>query len=159
MSEKHETLDEIKRKWFRERKWTTAIGIAIKCLTFFEYFSISISGLYYYENSFNVSNPKFFYGCVMASIFVSGVISTYICGRYMDKTRDLRKIIIYLLICNIIGNLMFTMTYSPWLPVVGRFVCGISACSQVVFTGKKYFFCVRLLVILWWGFEHGLAPS
>ena len=129
-------LEETKATWYRKRKWTTGIGIALKCLSFFEYGSISISGLYYYEYSFNVSNPKFFYGSLMSSIFVSSIISTYFCGRYMDKTRDLRKIVIFILICNIIGNLVFTMTYSPWLPILGRFICGISISAETAVSGE-----------------------
>ena len=130
-------LAELKKSWYRKRKLTTAIGIAQQCLIYFEYASVTISALYYYKNSFNVSNSNFYYGCTMAAIFVSGVISVKICGKHMDKTRDLRKIVMLLLICNIAGNLIYTTTFSPWCPIVGRLVCGLSTGGQVVFSGRK----------------------
>ena len=124
------------KAWYRKRKITSAIGIAIQCLIFFEYASITISALYYYKDSFNVNNPNFYYGCVMSVIFVSGVISVRFCGRLMDRTRNLRQIAMSLMACNIAGNVIYTMTFSPWCPIFGRFVCGVSVGAEVIFSGK-----------------------
>ncbi|XP_066935298.1 uncharacterized protein [Clytia hemisphaerica] len=122
--------------WKLKRKLTVSIGIIYQCLYCFEYSSTAISALYYYKNSFNVENPKFYYGCSMAAIFLSAIISNYICGRVMDKTRDLRKVVLNLSLCNILGNLTYTLTWSPWLPVLGRFVCGIATGIGAAVTGE-----------------------
>eukprot|EP00111_Clytia_hemisphaerica_P020359 TCONS_00059973-protein len=110
--------------WYQKRKITVNIAIAYKCFIYFEYWSIAISGIYYYRDSFNVPNPKFYYGCSVAVIFISGVISSFVCGRLMDKTRNMRGLVLNLVLFNIVGNILYTMTWSPWLPVIGRFVCG-----------------------------------
>ena len=119
----------------QKRKLTVSIGIIYQCLYYFEYSSTAISAIYYYKNSFNISDPKFYYACSMASIFISAVISNYMCGRIMDKTRDLRRIVLTLSSVNIIGNLTYTLTLSPWLSVFGRFVCGIGTGIGAAITG------------------------
>lgn len=131
----HDTA-ELKNTWLRKRKITTTIGISLRCLSFFEYTSVAISALYYYKNLYHTTNPNFFYGCTMSVIYVSGVISANISAKYMDRTRNLRSIVICLLSCNIVGNLIYTSTFSPWCPVIGRFVCGFSAGTSVCFSGK-----------------------
>ena len=129
-------IAEIKRSWYQKRRFTTIFGIAQQCLFYFEYSAIAISGLYYYQSSFGISHSNFFYGCLMAALFFSSIFSVYICGRIMDRTRELRKIVMLLHACNIAGNLIYTTTFSPWCPVIGRLICGISIGAQVIFSGR-----------------------
>ena len=135
MSNQKEDLTTELNSWYRKRKITTSIGIILQCVAFFEYASITISALYYYKDSFNVANPNFYYGCVMSIIFVSGVVSVKFSGMFMDRTRNLRQITMFLLVCNIAGNVIYTMTFSPWCPILGRFVCGTSVGIEVIFSG------------------------
>ena len=123
--------------WYQKRKITTIIGIGFRCTYSFEYASNAISAIYYYRNSFQTDNPKFYYGCSMAAIFASAVISSRLCGWLMDKTRNLRRIVLTLVLFNIVGNLLYTLTWSPWLPVLGRLVCGVGAGIGTVVSGKE----------------------
>ena len=122
--------------WYQKRKITVSIAIAYKCFLYFEYWSIAISGIYYYKNTFKISNPKFYYGCSVGVIFLSGIISSYICGQIMDRARNLRRLISTLVLFSILGNLTYTMTWSPWLPVLGRSICGFSIGIMTVTAGK-----------------------
>ena len=121
--------------WKTKRKITTTLCIALQCLYTFEYTATAISAIYYYQNSFEVADPKFFYGCSVAAIYASAVMSSFICGRWMDRTRDLRRIVLTLLLFNIVGNLIYTLNWSQWIPVLGRFLCGINAAASTAATG------------------------
>ena len=135
-TDKMTNLEEIKRKWYHQRKLATIFGVVQQCMFYFEYLAIAISGLYYYQTSFNVTNSNFYYGCLMSALFFSSIFSVYFCGKIMDKTRNLRGIVMVLHTCNIAGNLIYTSTLSPWCPIIGRLICGISIGAIVVFSGN-----------------------
>ena len=128
-------MDESKKCWYSKRRWTTILGIAINCFTTFEYASIAISALYYFEDSFHASSPRFYYGASMAAIFLSGVFSVFWCGRYMDKTRKLRKLFLILMGFGTVGNILYTFSFSVWLPILGRFISGCKAGAESAFAG------------------------
>ena len=127
--------DLLKKNWFRKRKIMTILGIIQKCVYYFEYSAISVSVLYYYNNIIKVDNPKLFVGLALGAIFVSGTISTYICGRFMDKTRNLRGFGLLGLFCGMVGNLTYSLPFSPWCPIIGRLLCGLQAPIQSTFSG------------------------
>ena len=129
--------EKLKQKWFFKRKTTTIIGIIYACCYYFEYTSVVISALYYYKNVIKAENPKFFIGLSMASMLVSASISTYICGRIMDKTRNLRAIGLFALTFGIFGNLVYCLSFSPWFPVIGRLFGGVSGSLRMIVVGKK----------------------
>ena len=128
----------LKQKWFFKRKMTTIIGMMHLCCYYFEYTSVVISALYYYKNVIKAENPKFFIGLSMASILVAGLISSYVCGRIMDKTRNLRAIGLIALLCGIFGNLVYCLSSSPWFPVIGRLLCGTNGSLRLIIAGKSY---------------------
>lgn len=64
--------DEIK-KWYRMRWWMTMIATCQGCLVLFEYGASQTSGLYYFQNAFNVENPKLFYSLSIGINFISGI--------------------------------------------------------------------------------------
>ena len=131
--------------WYRKRWWTTALAMAQSCLLFFEYSAFQISALYYFEKDFNVTNPKLFYSLSMGIIFVSGLGSVVACGQYMDRTGDLRSIFISTLLLNSLGNLMYTWTISPYFPLIGRFLAGVTMGVQTAVSGKCGFKVIQML--------------
>ena len=125
--EKHKLTDEqILESWYRKRRNTTIIIFLDKCLYAFEYSAIGISGLYYYKFTIKADNPKLYYSIAMAAIFFVGIISAFFAGLYIDRTRKCRE---YLLVSNlftIIGNLIYVLPFSKWLPIIGRAICGVA---------------------------------
>ena len=128
-------MEEAKARWYWKRKSTTILGIIIKCFSTFEYMGISISALYYYQNSFHVSNPSLYYGWCMGAIFLSGAASALWCGRYMDKTRNLRKLFLVLMGFGTLGNILYTFTFSKWCPILGRFITGLNSGALTALAG------------------------
>ena len=119
-----EEEEELRISWYRKRQILTFFGIIQNCVLYFEYSVVSITAVYYYKETFKLPNPNFYYGLGFASMCLSSLLSVLICGPLMDRTRDLRKIVTIATFFSALGSLMYTMTYSKWLPVVGRFLCG-----------------------------------
>ena len=130
-------VSKLKQTWYRKRQIVTYFGCVQLCVLYFEYSVVSITALYYYKETFKLENPNFYFGLSMAVLCASRVVSVFFCGPYMDRTRDLRKIVFVTTFFNTIGNLMYTMTYSKWLPIIGRFLCGISDGVRTSTSGKK----------------------
>ena len=112
------------KAWYFKRRMFTVIYTVQNCLLYFEYTAVSISALYYYKETFKVSNPSFFYGISMASLYSTTVLFVNLCGRFTDRTRDVRRVAFVTIAFSVAGNLIYTMTYSKWLPIIGRMLCG-----------------------------------
>ena len=112
------------KEWYAKRRMFTVIYTVQQCLIYFEYTAISISALYYYKETYRVSNPSFFYGISMASLYPATIIFVKLCGRFTDRTRDIRRVAFVTIAFSAAGNLIYTMTYSKWLPIFGRLLCG-----------------------------------
>ena len=123
------------QEWYRKRTWTTILATTQCAMLFFEYAAFQLSGLYYWERQFTVANPKFLYSISMGIIFISGVLSVPACGQYMDRTGDLRSLMIVTMTLNALGNLMYTFTISPYLPLIGRFMAGVNLGIQTAASG------------------------
>ena len=112
------------KAWYAKRRMFTVICTVQQCLIYFENSVVSISALYYYKDTFKVSNPSFFYGISMASLNFASIIFVNLCGRFTDRTREVRRVAFFTLAFSAVGNLIYTMTYSKWLPIIGRLLCG-----------------------------------
>ena len=121
---KAEEKEEMKKSWYRKRQIFTYFGIIVNFVNYFEYSAVSITALYYYKETFKLQNPNFYYGFGFSCMCLSSLLSVFICGFLMDRTRDLRKIVPTATLFCAFGNLMYTMTFSKWLPVIGRLLCG-----------------------------------
>ena len=131
-----EQSEKEKRKWYTRRTLVSWIGLIQQSLLYFEHSAVLISALFYYQNLFDVENPKFYYILSLGSYMLSGMTSVMICGYYMDRTRNLRRICLTSLALLVIGNIVYVMTYSRWLPILGRLFCGINNGVRPPLTGE-----------------------
>ena len=127
--------DQILKKWKRRRKITTILAMIHVGIYGLEYSSISISALYYFHNTLRMNNPTLFYSLTNGAMFTSATLSSVLLGKYMDINRNARLIIISTVLLAVIGNFLYCLPYSPWLPVAGRFLCGFSDATMPVMTG------------------------
>ena len=80
----------------------------------------------------NTSSPKSFYAAVSVAYLLSSAFVTPVIGRVVDQTRQVR---ITFLICNsflIVGNILYSLHFSPWLLVAGRFLSGCDGMNSVM---------------------------
>lgn len=122
-------------KWKKKRKITTYLAMFHASIVGTEYSSIFISVLFYLNHILHAENANFFYGMIIGSMYTSSIIASTLFGKYMDKMRNARYIVIFTGILGIIGNLLYSLPYSPWLLVVGRFLCGFTDATLPVMTG------------------------
>ena len=86
----------------------------------------------YIKEMVNTSSPKFFYAAVSVAYLISLTFITPIIGRVVDQTRMVR---VTFIICNcflIVGNILYSLHFSPWLLVVGRFLSGCAGLNSVM---------------------------
>ena len=129
-------ISQQKKIWYKRRNQAEWIGLIQQCLLYFEHTAVAISALFYYETLFNVDNPKLYFSLAMAMYMTAAMTSVTVCGHYMDRTRNVRRIALVTLAILVIGNLVYTMTYSKWFPILGRFLCGINNGSRTSLAGK-----------------------
>ena len=86
----------------------------------------------YIKEMVNTSSPKFFYGAVSVAYLLSSAFLTPVIGRVVDRTRVVR---VTFLVCNsflIVGNILYSLHFSPWLLVAGRFLSGCDGLNSVM---------------------------
>ena len=125
-------------RWYRKRKMTTIIGLLHQAFIYFDHSAVSISALYYYQSDFKADNPNRLYGITMLAYSVSLLVSTPFIGNYIDRTRNIRRLILTTLMFSVLGNLIYTMSFSKYLPIVGRFLCGLNDGARSSLTGKDF---------------------
>lgn len=127
--------ETILNEWKVKRKITTYLAMFHACIVGIEYSSVSISALFYLNTILHSEHANFFYGFVVGSMYTSAIIASVVLGRYMDKMRNARRVVLFTEISAVIGNLLYSLPYSSWLLVIGRFLCGFSDAAPPVMTG------------------------
>ena len=131
----NDMCDKAISQWYWKRQLFFIVGATYQGYSCVEYAAVSISTLQYYKNIIKVDNPRFYYGVCMSNIFLSAIISSKLFGIYMDKTRNV-KMCSMLLLFSTIGNILYSLPYSKWLPIIGRFLCGLNGGLKVAIVGK-----------------------
>ena len=104
-------------------------------------YSVILPSCLLYMKTFDVSNV--YMGLVVAAYPFAGMISLPIVGRIYDKTKRTREIFILLNLLQIIGNVIYAIPFSIWLPLSGRFLAGLgdgfAACAmgEITYTYPK----------------------
>ena len=113
--------------WQRKRKWmfiNHCIGGVAYGLSLNIYFPTEY---YYLKNTVKVKNPDFYFGLSQAALFLSGAIASIIGSYYADYTKNIREICLFEDVLNIIGNVMYSLHYSPYLILFGQLLVGTTA--------------------------------
>ena len=83
--------------------------------------------LAYLKTLVQTKNTHIWYGVISCSYYVMDIFSSFILAPYVDRTRNIR-VIILLCICFIIaGNLVYVIHFSPYFLLLGRTISGIGA--------------------------------
>ncbi|XP_065651384.1 uncharacterized protein LOC105843519 isoform X4 [Hydra vulgaris] len=121
-----------KKKWIFKRK-LTIIAFSIQSIILGMEYSLTFLTLWLYiKEMINTSYPKFYYTLVSISYLFSSAIITPIIGRIVDKTR---LVCLTFVICNlflVVGNVLYSMHFSPWFLVAGRFLSGCAGLRSVM---------------------------
>ena len=67
----------------------------------------------------------FFTGLTIAAYPIAAIISLPLFGYLYDRTKRLKELLLVLNLFEILGNLIYALPFSIWLPLLGRFIAGI----------------------------------
>ena len=133
-----ESEDEILKRWYSKRRWSLMVMYIHSSLYMFELSAITISSLYYFKYTIKTPNPKLYYSLVTSAVYVVAPFSAVLIGRYVDRTRELRKTVFTMALFNVLGNLMYIFPVFDWFPIVGRILCGIPDGIRAAISGKLF---------------------
>ena len=71
-------------------------------------------------------------GAMYASTFISVVMS----APYMDRSRNLRRITLATIVFSVIGNLTYTLSFSPYMPIFGRLLSSVKDGVRICALGR-----------------------
>ena len=136
-------MKEIKDKvwlqqWKRHRRNMTWISYVLILMYGFELLSVIITMVYYLSLSFDMDNNKAsMYTCIIETFCAVGQLSgSMVIGRYLDRTRNLRFVVLINLVFIIVGNMLYSMPFHVAFLMVGRFLCGLNESLQTALCGK-----------------------
>ena len=120
------------QKWLLKRK-RTIIAFSIQSLILGMEYSLTFLTLWLYiKELINTNKPKFYYALVSISYLLSSTFITPFIGRVVDRTRQVRVTFVICNLCLIVGNLAYSLHFSPWLLVLGRFLSGCAGLRSVM---------------------------
>ena len=112
--------------WKRQRKLTKYVFFVEAFLLGLEY-SISFLTLWVYleQVTDTLNQQKTFYSLTSAAYFISPILFGFYFGKILDRTRKVKLSILIGNACIIGGNIMYSLPYSPYCLLIGRFTAGI----------------------------------
>ena len=122
--------------WRRKRKLmfiNMCIGGLAYGLSLNTYFSTEY---YYLKNTVKVEHPRLIFGLSQAALFLSGAFSSIIGSYYVDLTKNFREICLLEDTLNVIGNIMYSLYYSPYLILFGQILIGTTSARMVSSVGE-----------------------
>ena len=117
-------VSEEYKRWEKRRRWTT-IAFTIESLLIGMEYSVTFLTLWLYiKDLLKPKYPKTYYAIISACYLSSGVILSLIVGGLVDRYRNINKTFIILNTMVIIGNIIYSLPFSPWLLIAGRLIAG-----------------------------------
>ena len=123
-------------RWQRRRTLmfiNQCVGAFAYGLSLNAYFSTEY---YYLKDTVRVENPDLYFGLSQAALFLSGAVASIAGSYYSDYTKNYRGICLVEDVLNIIGNIMYSLYYSPYLIVFGQLLIGTSSARVTSSVGE-----------------------
>ena len=86
-------------------------------------YSIILPTALLYTKTFEAG--PFITGLTIAAYPIAAIVSLPLFGYFYDRTKRLKELLLLLNFFEIIGNLIYALPFSFWLPLLGRFMAGI----------------------------------
>ena len=94
--------------------------------------------LYYLKDRFDieVSVAVVYYSVTEALYSVAQIIGVVVLGRYVDRTRNLRRVVVGVMLVSFVGNFLYVLHGEIWLVVMGRILMGFTEALQTAVIGR-----------------------
>ena len=123
-------------EWLRKRKWmciNICIGTFIYGLCQSVYFQTEYL---YFRNTMKVKKPELFYGLGEVIESIGGFISSLLPVYYADKSKKVRQILFIIVSVMLLGNIFYTLYYSPYFVLFGHLLIGCCSAVEVIGYGE-----------------------
>ena len=115
------------KEWQKKGNWmffnhcvaAVAYGLSLDAYFPTEYF--------YLTDTVKVKDPDLYFGLSKAFLYLSGAKSSIIGSYYVDYTKNIREICLLEDLLNIVGNIMYSLYFSPYLILFGQLLIGTSS--------------------------------
>ena len=111
-------------EWARRRKITLITFVVQSCCLGMEYSVTFLTLWLYIKELVKPNNPQLYYGLISASYITGCVFFSVTLARFVDHTRNIKVTFLVGNACLIIGNLLYSLPYSPWCLICGRLIAG-----------------------------------
>ncbi|XP_057306561.1 uncharacterized protein LOC130644822 [Hydractinia symbiolongicarpus] len=124
------------KRWEKKRQRTfiafifQAIGLGM------EYSLTFITLWLYLEDTLKASHLKLFYSLISAAYLTAQVVSSIVIGQIVDKHRNVSSMFLFGNTLIVIGNVIYTIPYSPWNLFAGRLISGGGGCLRSIMTSE-----------------------
>lgn len=123
-------------QWERKR-FSTLIAFAIQSLFLGIEYSFTFLTLWPYIKLYvKPESPKVMYGIISACYLTSGIISSLILGRLVDKCRRVRCTMIVVNLFVIFGNICYAIPFNISYLMFGRLIAGVGGLLRSVIIGE-----------------------
>ena len=122
-----ENSKNISSAYERNRRYNTIIFFSMFFAVGLESV-LTISTLWAYLSTLvHPENKHVWYGMISSSYTVMDIISSLVLGQYIDRTRNIRLVILCCICFIIAGNIIYLFHFSPYCLLLGRIMSGIGA--------------------------------
>ena len=130
-----DSIEERFRSWHTKRKRTLVIFIIEFFLVGLEY-SVVLPTAWFYLRQINSPHPTIFQGLIISGYSLTSMAASLILGRYADISRRIKLLILALNTCEVLGTVIYSLPFSPFLLLLGRLVAGCGGAINSVATGE-----------------------
>lgn len=122
--------------WQRKRKWMF-LNFCVGAYAF----GLSINGYYpteyyYLKDTVRVANPELYFGLSSSMLYLSGAVFSIVGSCYVDFSKNIRLLCLTEDLLNIIGNVMYSLYYSPFLILFGQLLIGTTSARMTAGIGE-----------------------
>eukprot|EP00111_Clytia_hemisphaerica_P004666 TCONS_00013402-protein len=113
------------KDWLKKRKITTRVFVAVQFAIGIEY-SMTFTTLYVYlKDVLHITNNlNAFYSSICGIYVLTQIVASLVLCRLFDKCRTLKLFFTLVTFITFVGNVLYTIPFSPYLLLAGRFLSG-----------------------------------
>ena len=121
--------------WKIKRKQTLIVFIIQLILMGLDY-GIILPTLSFYLAEVDAHNKNILYGLAFGLYTISGLVGSIVFGKIADDTRNIRAIMFVIMSSVIIGGIVYSLGFSAYPVIIGRFFAGLGMAFDTVATGE-----------------------
>ena len=123
-------------EWKKKRESTYRVFCILAIFLGAEYSMIVPSLWFYLKDVVKTDHIKFYYGTAFAIYYIAPIFSGSPISMYVDRTRNLKPVMLTLIAFEVIGSCMYAVYSSVYFQIVARFVQGFGEVNISLMTAE-----------------------